>query len=174
SPDGSLVYYNDPATRQIAVFGFDPADGLSNRRVLVELPEGSLPDGLTVDSEGCVWTAVANGGAVHRYRADGRLDGLVEVGTAETTAGTFGGDNLVRLFVTTSQEHVDTSADPLAGALFVAEVGVDGQPSRPFGWCPRASARSEVIQSMTSHRRDQLHVGLGVDGIPRSAPLRDQ
>jgi sugar lactone lactonase YvrE len=132
SPDGSLVYYNDTATQQIAVFDFDPADGLSNRRVLVELPEGGLPDGLTVDSEGCVWTAVANGGAVHRYRADGRLDGLVEVGTAETTACTFGGDNLDRLFVTTSQEHVDTSADPLAGALFVAEVGVVGQPVRPF------------------------------------------
>ncbi|WP_209373889.1 SMP-30/gluconolactonase/LRE family protein [Brevibacterium renqingii] len=132
SPDGSLVYYNDTATQQIAVFDFDPVEGLSGRRVLVELPDGGLPDGLTVDAEGCVWTAVANGGAVHRYRADGTLDGIVEVAAGKTTACTFGGENLDRLFITSSQEDVDTSADPLAGALFAAEVGVTGQPVRPF------------------------------------------
>src|SRR5699024_1262356 len=137
------------------------AEGLSNRRVLVELAEGSLPDGLTVDSEGCAWTAVANGGAVHRYRADGRLDGLVEVGTAKTTACTFGGDNLDRLFVTTSQEHVDTSAAPLAGALFVAEVGVVGQPARPFVGSSSAAARPSGLQALEGHRRDRPGDGGG-------------
>lgn len=132
SPDGSLVYYNDTKTQEIAVFDYDPVAGLSNRRVFVDLPDGGLPDGLTVDAEGCVWTAVANAGAVHRYREDGALDGIVEVGAEKTTACTFGGDDLDRLFITSSQEHVDTSADPLAGALFVAEVGVVGRPVRPF------------------------------------------
>lgn len=132
SPDGSLVYYNDTKTQEIAVFDYDPVAGLSNRRVFVDLPDGGLPDGLTVDAQGCVWTAVANAGAVHRYREDGALDGIVEVGAEKTTACTFGGDDLDRLFITSSQERVDTSADPLAGALFVAEVGVAGQSVRPF------------------------------------------
>lgn len=132
SPDGSLAYYNDTPTGQIAVFDFDPDRGLRNRRALVELPDGGRPDGLTVDSEGCVWVAVVNRGAVHRYRPDGTLDGTVDVGAGKVTACAFGGDNLDRLFITTSQENVDTAADPLAGALFVAEVGVTGMPLREF------------------------------------------
>lgn len=132
SPDGSLAYYNDTPTGQVAAFDFDADKGLRNRRVLVELADGGRPDGLTVDSEGCVWTAVVNGGAVHRYRPDGTLDGVIEVPAGKVTACTFGGENLDRLFITTSQENVDTAADPLAGALFVAEVGVTGLPLREF------------------------------------------
>ncbi|MCF2586261.1 SMP-30/gluconolactonase/LRE family protein [Brevibacterium sp. UCMA 11752] len=132
SPDGSLVYYNDTPTGQVAVFDFDPDEGLRSRRVLAELPDGGRPDGLTVDSEGCVWTAVINQGMVHRYRPDGTLDGVIEVPAGRVTACTLGGENLDRLFITTSQENVDTAADPLAGALFVAEVGVTGLPLREF------------------------------------------
>ena len=132
SPDGSLVYYNDTATGHVAVFDFDPDEGLRNRRVLVELPDGGRPDGLTVDSEGCVWVAVVNRGAVHRYRPDGALDGIIDVPAGKTTACAFGGDDLDRLYITTSQEDVDTAEDPLAGALFVAEVGVTGLPLREF------------------------------------------
>ncbi|GAA1857825.1 SMP-30/gluconolactonase/LRE family protein [Brevibacterium marinum] len=132
SPDGSLAYYNDTATGQVAVFDFDPDKGLRNRRVLVELPDGGRPDGLTVDAEGCVWTAVVNAGAIHRYRPDGILDGVIDVPADKTTACTFGGMNLDRLFITTSQVDADTSADSLAGALFVAEAGVTGQPLREF------------------------------------------
>lgn len=132
SPDGSLVYYSDTATGKVAVFDFDPDEGLRNPRVLVELPDGGRPDGLTVDSEGCVWVAVVNAGAIHRYLSDGTLDGVIDVPAGKITACTFGGENLDRLYITTSQENVDTSADPLAGALFVAEVDVTGLPLREF------------------------------------------
>ncbi|WP_193070883.1 SMP-30/gluconolactonase/LRE family protein [Brevibacterium sp. FME37] len=132
SPDGSLAYYNDTPTGQVGVFAFDPDQGLLNHRVLVELPDGGRPDGLTVDSEGCVWTAVVNRGAVHRYRPDGTLDAVIDVPAGKVTACTFGGESLDRLFITTSQENVDTAEDPLAGALFVAEVGVRGLPLRDF------------------------------------------
>lgn len=132
SPDGSLAYYNDTPTGQVAVFDFDPDEGLRNRRVLAELPDDGRPDGLTVDSEGCVWTAVINKGEVHRYRPEGTLDGVIDVPAGRVTACTFGGEKLDRLFITTSQENVDTAADPLAGALFVAEVGVTGLPLREF------------------------------------------
>lgn len=132
SPDGSLVYYNDTVTGQVAVFDFDLDEGLCNRRVLVELADEGRPDGLTVDSEGCVWVAVVNKGTVHRYRPDGTLDGVIDVPATKVTACTFGGENLDRLFITTSQENVDTAADPVAGALFVADVGVTGLPLREF------------------------------------------
>lgn len=132
SPDGSLAYYNDTPTGQVSVFDYDAENGLTGTRVFAQLPDGGLPDGLTVDAEGGVWVAVVNRGAVHRYRPDGRLDEVVEVPVSKVTACTFGGDHLDRLYITTSQEDVSTEEDPLAGSLFVADAGVRGLPTRVF------------------------------------------
>jgi sugar lactone lactonase YvrE len=131
SPDGSLVYYNDTPTRRVDVFDFDPETGLSDRRPFVVLDE-ERPDGLTVDAQGGVWVAFNGQGRVHRYTSGGRLSEVVEVGAAKTTACCLGGSNLDRLFITTSRENLPDGADPLAGALFVADVGVAGLPARPF------------------------------------------
>ena len=132
SPDGSLVYYNDTATFTISVFDYDTAAGLTNRRMFAELPDGGRPDGLTVDSEGGVWTAVSNASAVYRYSAEGVLEEKLVVPARKVTACTFGGEYLNQLFITTSQENIDTREDPLAGSLFRADVGVKGLPVRLF------------------------------------------
>ncbi|UQU62700.1 SMP-30/gluconolactonase/LRE family protein [Couchioplanes caeruleus] len=132
SPDGSRAYYNDTATSAISVFDYDPATGLTHRRTFAELPDGGRPDGLTVDADGGVWTAVSNGGAVYRYGPGGVLEDKLEVPARKVTACTFGGERLDQLFITTSQENIDTREDPLAGALFRADVGVTGKPVRPF------------------------------------------
>jgi sugar lactone lactonase YvrE len=34
---------------------------------------------MTVDDEGMLWVALGRAGAIHRYRADGTLDGAIEV-----------------------------------------------------------------------------------------------
>jgi sugar lactone lactonase YvrE len=133
SPDGSLAYYNDTATYRTDVFTYDPVHGLVDRRPFVDLTSEELrPDGLTVDVEGGVWMALSNGGAVRRYTADGRLDEVVSLPARKVTACTFGGADLDQLFITTSREGLDPDDDPLAGALFRADVGVTGQPVREF------------------------------------------
>jgi sugar lactone lactonase YvrE len=133
SPDGSLVYYNDTATHRTDVFDYDPVRGLVDRRPFVDLSTEELrPDGLTVDAEGGVWVALSNGGAVRRYAPDGRLDEVVQLPARKVTACTFGGPALDQLFVTTSREGLEPGEDPLAGALFRADVGVTGQPVREF------------------------------------------
>jgi sugar lactone lactonase YvrE len=132
SPDGSRAYYNDTATLAIAVFDYDSEAGLTNRRTFAELADGGRPDGLTVDADGGVWTAVSNGGAVFGYSPEGVLRERIAVPARKVTACTFGGEHLDQLFITTSQEDIDTRTDPLAGALFRAEVGVQGQPVRLF------------------------------------------
>jgi sugar lactone lactonase YvrE len=132
SPDGSLAYYDDTATHRVDVFDYDRVTGLTARRPFVRLPDDANPDGLTVDAEGGVWVALFGGGAVHRYTPAGALDVVVEVPTAQVTACTFGGPRLDELFVTTSREGMAADDDPLAGALFRAEVGVPGLPVREF------------------------------------------
>ncbi|TFB97235.1 SMP-30/gluconolactonase/LRE family protein [Cryobacterium sp. HLT2-28] len=133
SPDGSLAYYNDTSTGRVAVFDYDAESGLTGLRTFAEIPaDAGYPDGLTVDSEGCVWVALYAGGAVRRYTPDGILDGVVEVGAHRVTACTFGGPLLDRLFITTSREDLVPGEDSLAGSLFVADVGVTGRPVREF------------------------------------------
>jgi sugar lactone lactonase YvrE len=132
SPDGSLAYYDDTATGRIDVFDYDSATGLTGRRPFVELTDGGRPDGLTVDADGGVWVAMNGSGAVHRYRADGILDGVVELPTAQVTACTFGGPGLDQLFITTSREGMAPDDDPIAGSLFRADVGATGLPVREF------------------------------------------
>ncbi len=133
SPDGSLAYYVDTATRQIAVFDYDRDAGLTGRRVFVEVPEDAgRPDGLTVDEQGGVWVALAGGGAVRRYTPAGRLDEVVELPTPKVTACTFGGPALDELYVTTSREGLEPGSDAVAGSLFRARVGVRGRPALEF------------------------------------------
>jgi sugar lactone lactonase YvrE len=130
SPDGSLAYHNDTATHTIAVYDYDRETGLTGRRVLASLE--FRPDGLTVDAEGGVWTALSDGGAVRRYTPDGRLDAVIEVPASKVTACTFGGERLDELFITTSREGLQPGDDPLAGALFRTTPGVTGLPVREF------------------------------------------
>ncbi len=132
SPDGSLAYYDDTATHRVDVFDYSRDDGLTGRRPFVRFGEDGNPDGLTVDADGGVWVALFGGGAVHRYRPDGRLDAVVEVPTPQVTACTLGGPERDHLFITTSRQGMAPDEDPLAGSLFRVEVGVRGLPVREF------------------------------------------
>ncbi|HEY0869792.1 MAG TPA: SMP-30/gluconolactonase/LRE family protein [Acidothermaceae bacterium] len=133
SPDGSIAYYTDTKTRRIDVFDYAAEAGLTSRRPFVAIADGAGgPDGLTVDAEGCVWVALYGGSAVHRYRPDGVLDGVVELPVTNVTACTFGGDDLDQLFITTSREHLADGVQPSAGSLFTCTPGVIGLPVLPF------------------------------------------
>jgi sugar lactone lactonase YvrE len=57
-------------------FALEDADaGLTDRRVLAALEYRH--DGLTVDAEGGVWTALSDGEAVRRYTPEGELDAVI-------------------------------------------------------------------------------------------------
>ena len=133
SPDGSRAYYNDTATQRVDVFDYDREAGLANRRLFVQVaPDEGRPDGLTVDAEGGVWVALNHSGTVRRYTPEGVMDAVVEVAPRQVTACAFGGDHLDRLYITTSREDLPPDEDPLAGALFSADVGVRGLAVREF------------------------------------------
>ena len=133
SPDGSRAYYNDTETLRVDLFDYEADAGLRNRRPFVHLTPGDgRPDGLTVDAEGGVWVALNQSGTVRRFTPEGRLDAVVEVEPRQVTACTFGGERLDELYLTTSRENLPPDKEPLAGALFRAEVGVRGMPVREF------------------------------------------
>ena len=133
--DRRLFYYADSNVGRVDLFDTDPDTGaLSARRpfVTVEAAEG-VPDGLTLDAEGCVWLAVWDAGEVRRYTPDGRLDTVVRVPARQVTSVAFGDDDLGTLYITTAREGLtdaDRSAQPHAGDIFACRPGVTGRP--PF------------------------------------------
>ena len=129
SLDESRMYYIDSPTCGIDVFDYDAASGaLGNRRVFAAVGgDGVVPDGLAVNADGYIWVALWGGGALVRYRPDGRLEQTLEVPAANVTCCAFGGTDLATLYIT-------TAAGPGAcgGALFSCRPGPTGLPASPF------------------------------------------
>jgi sugar lactone lactonase YvrE len=137
SPDDQRMYYVDTPTGRVDCFDFDADDGaIRNRRAWVEVPTKlGWPDGLVVDADGYVWLALWEGGAVHRYAPDGRLQQVVRFPVTLTTKPAFGGPNLDDVYVTSAWITLDEYArvrEPLAGAVFRLPSGVRGQRPRRF------------------------------------------
>jgi sugar lactone lactonase YvrE len=135
SPDSRLMYHTDSMARRITVADYDAGTGMpSGRRTFAITEPGFNPDGLTVDADGYVWSAVWNGARVRRYAPDGRIDREVTMPVWRPTSCMFAGPGLQYLVVTSaSWETRPTTADPsLAGATFVLNVGVKGLEEAPF------------------------------------------
>jgi sugar lactone lactonase YvrE len=135
SPDDTIMYYVDTMTGGIDAFDFDQATGdIERRRRVVTVEDRTgLPDGLVVDTEGCLWLALWDGWAVHRYAPDGALLGVVDVPAARVTKPAFGGKEFSDLYVTTAAAAGPDPAQPHAGGVFLAQPGVRGLPSHAFG-----------------------------------------
>ena len=137
SPDDRTLYFTDSVIRTIWAFDFDPAAGaIANRRIFAEVPDGTgYPDGLTVDSEGFVWSAVWDGWRIVRYDPSGRIDREVVMPVQRPTSCMLGGPDLKTLYVTSASIHLDAGAlerGPLAGGLFALEADVPGLPEPRF------------------------------------------
>ncbi len=137
APDGRTLYYIDSTTGGIDAFDYHLNTGtISRRRRLIDVaPADGIPDGLTIDTDGCLWVALWGGAAVHRYTPAGTLDEVVRFPAANVTAPAFGGDLLDVLFITSARHGLDPAeldTQPHAGALFALSPGVAGLP--PFAF----------------------------------------
>ena len=99
SPDNRIMYFTDSMVRTIWAYEFNLETGsLGKRTIFAELPSGSgVPDGLTVDSEGFVWSAVWDGWRVIRYAPDGTIDRVVSMPVQRPSSCMFGGPDLSNL-----------------------------------------------------------------------------
>jgi sugar lactone lactonase YvrE len=112
TPDLRGMYFTDSVRRTIYCFDYDRRTGdLNNRRIFAEIPsDEGLPDGMTVDAEGYVWTAIWFGGRVKRYAPNGCLEREIFVPAQQVSAVAFGGPELRDIYITTA---ATTSADAL-------------------------------------------------------------
>ena len=137
SPDGRWLYHVD--TLAGTIWRFDIGDGggsLGDGTVFVRIdPADGNPDGVTVDSEGCVWVGLWGGWSLRRYGPDGTLRATVALPCANVTKVTFGGEDLRTGYVTTARAGLPEdalAAQPGAGGLFTFEAPAPGIASTPL------------------------------------------
>jgi sugar lactone lactonase YvrE len=137
SPDGATFYLTDSPTRKIYAYRFDADSGsIHDRRVLVDLGDEAVePDGLAIDREGNLWSALWDGGCIARFDAQGRPIERVPVPPRRPTSVAFGGEELRELYVTSASVGLSQSEiqdDVTAGDLFRIATGTAGMTSHPF------------------------------------------
>ncbi|MDP9373162.1 MAG: SMP-30/gluconolactonase/LRE family protein [Chloroflexota bacterium] len=130
TPDRRGMYYTVSNRRTISLFDYDQETGaITNERPFVQTPEGEgIPDGMTVDAEGYVWSARWDGGMLVRYAPDGREERRITFPARKVSSVTFGGPDYADMYVTTAGGNNKGEEGPGAGALFRLRTGVRGVP----------------------------------------------
>ena len=104
SREGERVYFADSLRGRIFRAPYDTVTGrMGEPEVFARVPGAAgYPDGMTVDSEDCLWNAHWEGWRLTRYRPDGSVDRVVEVPLCRPTSLCFGGAGLTTVFVTSA------------------------------------------------------------------------
>jgi D-xylono/L-arabinono-1,4-lactonase len=130
TPDHQHMYYTDTGAREIYLFDYDRASGtIGNQRVFVSNPpEEGLPDGMTVDAQGYVWSARWDGGCLVRYTPAGVLERRISFPAKKVSSVTFGGPDYTDMYITTAGGDNKPAEGAGAGALFRLNLGIQGVP----------------------------------------------
>ncbi len=137
SPDDRIMYHSDSfvGCRTIWAYDFDIDDGvIFNKRIFVDTNGlGGRPDGATVDTDGCYWSASNDGWSVIRYTPQGKVDRTVQVPVRWPSMPCFGGRDLKTLFITSlSRPGADIRDQPMAGSIFAVDLAIAGLPEARF------------------------------------------
>jgi len=133
TPDHKQLYYTDTFANEIYLFNYDEATGnLSNKSVFVKDGPGmGMPDGMTVDAEGNVWSAHWDGNILVKYNPAGQEVQRIEFPAKKVSSVIFGGDDYTDMYVTTAGGANKAVEGAGAGALFRLRGVARGGPEYP-------------------------------------------
>ncbi len=141
SPDGSTFYLTDSAQHKIFAYDYLAETGsIVNRRTLIDLSaEAVEPDGLTIDIDGNLWSALWDGWCVACFAASGQELSRIQLPIPRPTSVTFGGPDLTNLYITSasvglSQKEIQKCHT--AGDIFCLAAVGQGMPPQSFGANP--------------------------------------
>jgi sugar lactone lactonase YvrE len=123
---GTVMYLADSAQGLIYRYELTDDGNLADRHQFASV-DGS-PDGMTVDAEDHVWSAIWGSGVVHRYAPSGELVEVVPVPAVQPTSIAMGG----RRIMVTSATHGLAHPTAHDGRTFIADCSLDGTPTAAF------------------------------------------
>lgn len=136
SPAGDVFYLADTYRHEISAWDYDVTDGaLTNRRPFASFnARDGMPDGLTIDVDGCIWVAMWGGHRVIRLDPAGKAIQTIDLPVAQPSSCMFGGPDLDTLFVTSAAEGLQLGDGALDGSVFaIAGLRTQGLPVSRFG-----------------------------------------
>jgi sugar lactone lactonase YvrE len=146
SPNDKTFYIADTFVDEFWAYDYDVETGtLSNRRVFADTKGvAGVPDGSTIDAEGCLWNAELISGDLVRYDPEGRVERKIGMPVRNITSVMFGGERLDEIYVTSMARvkhpaahdrfRVDAKPQFGAGSLFrISGLGIAGLPEPRFG-----------------------------------------
>ena len=135
SPNGKLFYLVDTTELVLYIYDYEAGE-ISNQRIGLRFdPElKQYPDGMTVDSGGCLWIAFWNGSCVRKYSPEFELLETLEFPVKFVSSCAFAGADLRTLVVTTSTGDNGWHDDhECAGMTFLVDTDVQGKAPYVFG-----------------------------------------
>ena len=125
NPDNSKFYFTDTLNGTILSYDFDLESGLlSNKKDFASFNRG-LPDGSTIDADGCIWNCRWGGSCLVRFTPKGKIDQVVEMPVQNITNCVFGGSDMKTLFITTASNKGKNESE-LDGSLFAINMNYQG------------------------------------------------
>jgi D-xylonolactonase len=133
TPDRKQMYYTDSMVKKIYLLDYDQASGkLSNQRVFVDSSdEVGVPDGMTVDADGNVWSARWDGYCLTQYSPEGKELQRVKFPAKKVSSVVFGGPDYQDMYVTTAGGNNKDENGATAGALYRVRLGIQGVAEFP-------------------------------------------
>lgn len=128
------MYFADSMRGQIHRFPYPAFRDVRTESAFARTPDGSGPDGSTIDEDGALWNAQWDGQRIVRYLPDGSEDRILSLPFARPTSCAFGGPEGKTLFITSASVGLEDqlAEQPLAGQVVALEVAHRGAPNRPF------------------------------------------
>ncbi len=149
SPDGRTMYVTDSHINTIWAYDCDLESGeLGKRKMLAHQDRNmGIFDGLSVDADGNIWSALYGGGAVVKLSPDEELQGGPEIAGIKlpvnlVTSCCFAGDDLKTMVITTAvrnQSETELQKYPLSGSLFRLQMSTPGLRETAFDYAGDSS-----------------------------------
>lgn len=126
SKDLQTLYWTCSTTRTIFRFTYDVNSGsTTNREVFLKVETKEVPDGLTMDDDGLLFSARWDGFGISVLNTKAEEIGRIALPPARVTSAIAGGRNLDQLFITTAGGDPDT--DQPEGKLYTGKLSRPGR-----------------------------------------------
>ncbi len=133
SPDGRIAYFADTLRGRILRYTLDPVGRPVERTLFTQVPEKEgMPDGMTTDRDGRLYSAHWQGGCIRVYDPEGTAVERITLPATNITSCAFGGEHGSLLLATSAAR--DGAGGPASphGDVFVLPDRGKGTPEPEF------------------------------------------
>lgn len=123
--DGTRMFFTDSPSQQIHSYKLDAESGAISSPEPFAAVHNGVPDGMVVDSEGCLWQTVFGDAALLRLSPDGDLLERFDLPVRQPTSVALSAQAPYRAIVTSAANGLEDPG-PMDGCVITAEISAAG------------------------------------------------